>query len=90
MSHDKSHDRYGKEVHRPCSSCISSVEKSNRNSIKFSLSNADKEAVGLIPALELASLILELDSTSRAPSALDSAHSQLLSYQLSVTDHHNQ
>jgi len=26
MSHDKSHDRHGKEVHRPCSSCISSVE----------------------------------------------------------------
>jgi len=26
MSHDKSHDRYGKVVHRPCSSCISSVE----------------------------------------------------------------
>ena len=90
MSYDKLYDRHGKEVHRPCSSCISSVEKSNRNSIKFSLSNADKEAVGLIPALELASLILELDSTSRAPSALDSAHSQLLSYQLSVTDHYDQ
>jgi len=53
MSHDESHDRHGKIVHRPCSSCISSVEK---NSIKFSLSNADKGAVGLIPALELASL----------------------------------
>ena len=25
-SHDKSHDRHGKIVHRPCSSCISSVE----------------------------------------------------------------
>jgi len=43
-------------VHRPCSSCISSVEKSNENSIEFSLSNVDKGAVGLIPALELASL----------------------------------
>ena len=30
---------------------------------------------GLIPALELASLTLELDSTSRAPSALDLAQS---------------
>ena len=30
--------------------------KSNRNSIEFSLSNADKGAVGLILALELASL----------------------------------
>ena len=26
MSHDESHDRHGKIVHRPCSSCISSVE----------------------------------------------------------------
>ena len=25
-SHDGSHDRHGKEVHRPCSSCISSIE----------------------------------------------------------------
>jgi len=85
-----SHDRCGKEVHRPYSSCISSVEKSNGNFIKFSLSNADKGAVGLILALELASLTLELDSTSRALSALDSAHSQLSSYQLSVADHHDQ
>ena len=26
MSHDGSHDRHGKVVHRPCSSCISSIE----------------------------------------------------------------
>jgi len=58
MSHDKSHDRHGKEVHRPCSSYISSVEKSNENSIEFSLLNADKGAVGLILALKLASLTL--------------------------------
>jgi len=25
-SHDGSHDEYGKTVHRPCSSCISSIE----------------------------------------------------------------
>jgi len=25
-SHDRSHDKCGKVVHRPCSSCISSVE----------------------------------------------------------------
>jgi len=25
-SHDGSHDRHGKVVHRPCSSCISSIE----------------------------------------------------------------
>jgi len=30
MSHDRSHDRYGKTVHRPCSSCISSVENLTR------------------------------------------------------------
>ena len=60
-SHMMSHDRCGKEVHRPCSSCISSVEKSNKNSIEFSLSNADKGAVGLILALELASLTFQKD-----------------------------
>jgi len=53
MSHDRSHDRRGKEVHRPCS------RKSNGNSIEFFLSNTDKRAVGLIPALELASLTVE-------------------------------
>jgi len=26
MSHDRSHDRHGKEVYRPCSSYISSIE----------------------------------------------------------------
>ena len=52
MSHDESHDRHGKIVHRPCSSC----RKSNGNSIEFSLSNTDKGAVGLILALELAIL----------------------------------
>jgi len=26
MSHDELHDRHGKIVHRPCSSCISSIE----------------------------------------------------------------
>ena len=60
MSHDKLYDRHGKEVHRPYSSCISSVEKSNENSIEFSLSNTNKGAVGLILALELASLTLSL------------------------------
>ena len=69
-----SYDRHGKEVHKLCSSCISSVEKSNGNSIEFSLSNADKGAVGLILALELASLTLELDSTMQALFTLDLAH----------------
>jgi len=41
MSHHmfkKSHDGYGKIVHRPCSSCISSVQEIEEDSIKFSLS----------------------------------------------------
>ena len=38
MSHDGSHDKCGKVVHKPCSSYISSVQKNNRNSIEFSLS----------------------------------------------------
>ena len=64
-----SHDRCGKEVYRLCSSCISSVAKSNGNSIKFSLSNTDKGAVDLILALELASLIPPpyLTPTHRSP-----------------------
>jgi len=34
----KSHEEYGKIVHRLCSSCISSVQEINKNFIKFSLS----------------------------------------------------
>jgi len=34
----KSHEEYGKIVHRPCSSCTSSVQEINENSIEFSLS----------------------------------------------------
>jgi len=34
----KSHEKCGKIVHRPCSSYISSVQKINEDSIKFSLS----------------------------------------------------
>ena len=30
MSHDESHDKHGEIVHRPCSSCISSVENPTR------------------------------------------------------------
>jgi len=56
MSHDGSHDRHGKVVHRPCNSCISSVRKSNRNSIEFSLSIAEQRAVGFILAWSLAFL----------------------------------
>ena len=38
MKKIESHDECGKLVHRPCSSCISSVQKLNKNSIEFSLS----------------------------------------------------
>jgi len=51
-----SHDRHGKVVHRPYSSCISSVRKSNGNSIEFSLSIAEQRAVGFILAWSLAFL----------------------------------
>jgi len=53
---DGSHDRHRKVVHRPCSSCISSIEKSNGNSIEFSLSITEQRAVGFILAWSLAFL----------------------------------
>jgi len=54
--HDWSHDECGNIVHRPYSNCISSIEKSNRNSIEFSLSNAEQRVVGFILAWSLAPL----------------------------------
>jgi len=66
QSYDGSHDRHGKEVHRPCSSCISSIEKSNGNSIEFSLSITEQRAVGFILAWSLAFLHLEQLSFSWA------------------------
>ena len=38
VSHDNSHDKYGKIVHKPCGSCISSIQEIEEDSIKFSLS----------------------------------------------------
>ena len=35
ISHDESHDGCGKTVHRPCSSCISSVENLTGTSLSF-------------------------------------------------------
>ena len=52
----KSHDNHGKVVHRPCSSCISSVQEMHEDSIEFSLSSTNKGAVGFILAQELAIL----------------------------------
>jgi len=45
MSHDESHDEYRKVVYRPCSSCISTVQKLNKNSIEFSLSTQTRSVV---------------------------------------------
>ena len=33
-----SHEKCGNIAHRPCSSCISSIQEMNKNSIKFFLS----------------------------------------------------
>jgi len=38
MSHDGSHDEYGKMVYRPYSSCISNIQEINKDSIEFFLS----------------------------------------------------
>ena len=46
----------GDRVHSHNSNCIYSVAKSNRDSIKFSLSIAKQRAVGFIPAWSLAFL----------------------------------
>jgi len=37
ISHNRSHKECGKIVHRPCSSCISSVQEINKDSIEFFL-----------------------------------------------------
>jgi len=43
MSHNGSHDKCGKVVHRPCSKCISSIQEMNEDSIyhKWSLTICD-------------------------------------------------
>jgi len=37
LGHEKSHDNHEKVVHRPCSSCISSVQEMHKDSIEFFL-----------------------------------------------------
>ena len=54
-----SYDKCGKVVHRPYSSCISSVGKSNGDSIEFSLLIAEQRAVSFILAWSLAFLHLQ-------------------------------
>jgi len=48
MSHDRLYDKCGKMMYKPCSSCISSIEKSNENSIKFFLLTQIKSRIKLL------------------------------------------
>ena len=56
MSHDGSHDKCGKVVHRPYSSCISSVENIMGTLLSSLCQLLNKEQVGFIPAWSLATL----------------------------------
>jgi len=56
ISHDRSHDRHGKEVHRPCSNCISSIENLTGTLLSSLGQLLNKRAVGFIPAWSLAFL----------------------------------
>ena len=53
MSHDGSHDRHGKVVHRLCSNCISSVENLMGTLLSSLCQTLNKETVGLIPVIRL-------------------------------------
>jgi len=46
-SHDRSHDRHGKVVHRPCSSYISSVENLTRTLSSSLCQSLNKEQLAL-------------------------------------------
>jgi len=52
-SHDESHNRHGKIVHRPCSSCISSVENLMGTLLSSLCQTLNKETVGLILVIGL-------------------------------------
>ena len=47
MSHDWSHDRHGKIVHRPYSSCISSVENLMETLLSSLCQSLNKEQLAL-------------------------------------------
>ena len=47
MSHDRSHDRHGKIVHRPYSSCISSIENPMGTLLSFLCQLLNKEQLAL-------------------------------------------
>ena len=46
-SHDRSHDRHGKIVHRPCNSCISSVENLTGTLLSSLCQSLNKEQLAL-------------------------------------------
>ena len=46
-SHDRSHDRHEKVVHRPCSNCISSVENLMGTLLSFLCQSLNKEQLAL-------------------------------------------
>ena len=48
-SHDGSHDEYGKIMHRPYSSCISSIQEINKDFIKFFLSTQIRSRIKCSP-----------------------------------------
>jgi len=47
MSHDGSHDRHKKVVHRPCSSCISSIENLTGTLLSSLCQSLNKEQLAL-------------------------------------------
>ena len=47
MSHNESHDRHGKKVHRPCSSCISSVENLTQTLLSSLCQSLNEEQLAL-------------------------------------------
>jgi len=47
MSYDWSHDRCGKIVHRPCSSCISSIENLTGTLLSSLCQSLNKEQLAL-------------------------------------------
>jgi len=46
-SHDGSHDRHGKVMHRPCSSCISSIENLTETLLSSLCQLLNKEQLAL-------------------------------------------
>jgi len=57
-------NEHGKIVHRPCSSCISSVQELNKNSIEFFLSTQTWSTVELFQAKSLQEQSNLIDNTA--------------------------